>query len=186
MKDILQSTTYALMLLLFCCCMGGTQEQEASTEEEEVPLFQENMANKVAEMNTSLCANIPAELIMSYHPYGKQIETEKMKGSGLDRGCLIKVRYGKKEHNFVQGQVQAWAVKTSNPFFQYKPERNPSAYQKVDGLGEKAVYLAYQRQLLVLKERVMYSMVPPSTGKLSDNGKEIKDLAIAMAKHYKL
>jgi len=46
--------------------------------------------------------------------------------------------------------------------------------------------LAYQRQLLVLKERVMYSMVPPSTGKLSDNGKEIKDLAIAMAKHYKL
>lgn len=184
MKDIIQSTSYALMLLLLCCCMGGPQEKEdARGEEEQVAQAESVSAEKITEINTSLCTNIPKELIMSYHPHGQQVETEKMKGS---TGCVIKVRYGKKEYNVIQGQVEAWKVNTSNPFFQYNPEKNPTMYHKVEGVGEEAVYLAYQRQLLVLQEGVMYSMAPPSNGRQSDNGKEFKDLAIAMARHYKL
>ena len=175
-----------MMLLLLCCCISGPQEKETSAQKEEAPLIQNNLQEKVNAVNQRFCGNIPTELILGYHPDGKRIEVEKVERSGSLTQCTIKLFHGDREYDFWEGHLSAWKANTDKPFWQYNPERNPAMYHKVTEFGDQAVYLAGPRQLMIFEDGIVYSVVPPSSGSISSSGKEIKELALEMARHYKL
>ncbi|MFD2588894.1 hypothetical protein ACFSQJ_18355 [Croceitalea marina] len=179
----------ALLAIIMISCTGNkkdTQNKTSTKVETEISTsFKTDLdAEKITK---KLCQEFPESLIMQHNPSFLRIENEPIELiPGQLSYCKIKLFYGKKEYEFYEGQVGATAPKTKDPLWQYNPERSPSIYFKVDGFGEKAVFIGTTNQLLILKEGILYNIAPPSRGKTTDTGKENKEIAIEMAKHYKI
>ena len=186
MKTIFFKTCTLLLTLSLMSCLG-TPEQSKSEEDTEVTATNnEAFATKAADIAETLCNDFPEALILKYNPDGLRIESERVeyKPGVLDH-CKIKLFYGKKDYEFYEGQVGAWAPKTENPLWQYDPKRNANMYHEVDGFGEQAVFLTAVNQLLILKDGIIYNINPPNPrGTTTNSGKEVKEIAIEMAKHY--
>lgn len=134
-----------------------------------------------------LCTNFPKDLVLGYNPGTSHIEIETIdNGSGGILHCNVKLFYGDKEYEYWKGQVAASINKMADPFWQYSPERNASLYHKIDKYGDKAVYITNMYQLQILKEGVLYYIVPPYHGNTTHSGKENKAIALEIAEHYKL
>lgn len=148
--------------------------------------------NKDARNNTdkivkNLCSNFPKKLVMKHNPDAKKLEIENIElVPGKTNHCKLKLYYGEKEYEFWEGQVSAVINQMQDPFWQYNPKRNASLYHKVEGLGDKAVFIANMCQLLILKKGILYSITPPNRGSKTSTGKSNKEIAIEVAKYYKL
>jgi len=187
MRFIKQILPLLILALIVVSCNGKNQNSLSGNsigEKTESP----NTENiDITSIQEQLCEMFPKELILKYNTDGTKIDIESISnGSGGVLHCKVKLFYGEKEYEYWEGQVAAWVNKTEDPFWQYNPERSPTLYQKVDDLGEKAVYIANLYQLQILKGGVVYSIVPPNRGRTTNAGKENKEIAIEMASHYKL
>lgn len=189
----LQFNQYLLILLAlvqFSCGGGENSSMNQNANDSTVQATQTEGAAKEKEgskRTKQLCDNFPKDLILNYHPDGKRIEIEPVELiPGQLSSCKVKLFYGDKEYEFWEGVVSVYAPKTENPFWQYNPERSPSLYKKVDEFGDKAVYLENSYQLLILKDGLIYSIVPPNNGSHTSSGKETKEITFELARHYKL
>jgi hypothetical protein len=134
-----------------------------------------------------LCEEFPKELVLKYNPDATHIEIEPVdNGSGGILHCNVKLFYGKRDYDFWVGQVGAWSAKTLNPFWQYNPEKNAALYQEIDEFGEKAIFVTNSYQLLILKDGIVYTITPPNNGNRTSSGKNTKEIALEIAKHFKL
>lgn len=172
--------------LLITSCFG----EKGNNEDKEVNNTTRETAKTSIDIDVikeRLCNDFPKDLVLGYNPDANEIEIETIdNGSGGILHCNIKLFYGKKEYEYWKGQVSAHINQMPDPFWQYNPERNPSLYQKVDGLGEKAVFISNMNQLQILKKGVLYTITPPNHGKTTNSGKENKAIALEIAKHYQL
>ncbi|MDC7996685.1 hypothetical protein [Gilvibacter sediminis] len=187
MKPIFLKACTLFMTLSLLSCLGGAEQSKSEEESTNATASNnEALASKAADLAETLCEEFPEALILKYNPDGLCIESERVeyKPGVLDH-CKIKLFYGKKDYEFYEGQVGAWAPKTENPLWQYDPKRNANMYHAVDGLGEKAVFLTAVNQLLILKDGIIYNINPPNRrGTTTNSGKAVKEIAIEMAEHY--
>ncbi|AGC76681.1 hypothetical protein LX97_01341 [Nonlabens dokdonensis] len=181
-----------LVILLIGCtsCLGDQKSNAIENSEDEYEQLQKTLALQEAEaekITECLCNDFPTDLIMKYNTDAKRVEIERVELVPEKLAhCKIKLFYGDKEYEYWEGQVSAWVPKTDQPFFQYNPERNASLYHKVDGIGEKAVFISNTYQLLILKDGIMHSIVPPNRGRTTNTGKENKEIALELAAYYQL
>ncbi|MEM1003114.1 MAG: hypothetical protein AAGH46_10745 [Bacteroidota bacterium] len=163
--------------------VAATSDQGSSVEDTAT-----NLKKRAQEVKQELCSQFPQDLVLGYNPSAKKLEIEPIDdGNGGILDCKLKLFFGDKEHEFFEGLISASVSHNpERPFWQYDPSRNPNLYQTVDGVGEKAVYITNIRQLLVLKEGLIYYVAPPSNSYVADSGKETKQLAIEIAKHFNL
>ena len=177
---------------VFAACMGNKDNNaDANTNtNEQQATADTNNSDKEAEaqiISQRLCTDFPREMIMKYNPDGVDIKIAPV--SNVNGGilhCDVKLFYGKKEYEFWKGQVAAWTAKQKDPFWQYNPERNPALYHKIEGFGEQAVFITNTNQLLILKDGIVYDIVPPNSGRTTNTGKENKEIALEIARHYKI
>jgi hypothetical protein len=188
---VVNSLLGALVICLLSC--GGKTDKSAEVRNsdevgEEVEVVGVAMKKKVQDIKQELCSSFPKDLVMSYNPDAKKLEVESIDdGNGGIMDCKLKLFYGEKDHEYWGGLVSAGVNHNAeNPFWQYDPKRNPNLYQKVEGVGEQAVYVSNIRQLFVLKAGVIYYIAPPSYGNTTNSGKENKEIAVEIAKFYKL
>lgn len=172
-------------LLLLTSCAGEKDNRHTITDDEE----SESVSAKIniEDIKQKLCSEFPKELVLKYNPDATHIEIEpRDNGSGGILHCDVKLFYGTKEYEYWKGQVYAHVNQMADPFWQYNPERNTTLYHKVEGLGDKAVFISNMYQLQILKDGVMYSITPPYHGVKTNSGKENKAIAIEIAEHYNL
>jgi hypothetical protein len=188
MKTIYKITSLLLFTLYLSACGGSNSVQDEHNKGEDVNnTSTTNASIEIDPIKEELCNNFPKDLLMQYYLDGKKLEIEPIdNGSGGILHCNLKLFYGEKEHEYLQGQIAASINKMADPFRQYNPERNPAIYHDVPNLGEKAVYIANMYQLQILKNGVLYAITPPANGNTTTSGKEIKEIAIEIAQHFKL
>jgi hypothetical protein len=173
------------MLFVSCKSENSNTEQNDLNSNEPVEVLKNKI--DIESIKEKLCSDFPKELILKYNPDAKSLEIESIdNGSGGILHCNLKLFYGNKEHEFWKGQVSANINQMEDPFWQYNPNRNPSLYHLIDGLGQKAVYISNIKQLQILKDGVLYSITPPNSGNITSSGKEMKEIALEIAKHYSL
>lgn len=173
-----------LVLMLLSCSNGRKKHQTNNNSNTKVSSKSEVSTTK--KIDIKLCEDFPKEIIMKYNTDATRLEVIPAKNStGTSYSCDLKLFFGEKEGDFWKGSIGAYISKTKNPFWQYDPKRNPSIYQKVD-LGDKAVLIGNSNELLILKDGIVYFIVPPSSGATTNSGKLNKEIAIEIAKHYKL
>ena len=189
MKIIKNIQLLLLTVLLITSC-GEKKETNNDTKLGDEPALASQSKTKaidIASIKENLCNDFPEDLILKYNPDGKKIEIEPIDdGSGGILGCKIKLFYGEKDYEFWEGLVAANINNMEDPFWQYNPERNPTLYQEVEGLGDRAVFIGNMFQLHILKEGVMYNIVPPNRGRTTNTGKETKAIAVEIAQYYKI
>jgi len=186
MKRILLLISVAYM---FTACMDtkNSTTEEVSKDEESTITETPEKTIDISSIKAQLCQTFPKDLIMSYNPDATHIEIESVdNGSGGVMHCKVKLFYGEKAYEFWEGQVTAWINQVEDPFFQYNPKRNATLYHDVEGIGDRAVYISNMFQLQILKDGVVYSITPPNRGRTTSTGKETKEIAIEIAKHYKI
>lgn len=178
------------MTFVFAACMGNKGNNADADTTAQQTTEDANNSNKEAEaqiISQRLCNEFPKELVLKYNPDATHIDIERVdNGSGGILHCNVKLFYGKKEYEFWKGQVSASINQMKDPFWQYNPDKNPTLYHKIEGLGEKSVYISNMYQLLILKEGVLYSITPPNSGSRTSSGKETKEIALEIAKQYNL
>jgi len=178
------------MTFVFAACMGNKGNNTDADTAAQQTTEDADISDKDTEaqiISQRLCNEFPKELVLKYNPDGLAIKIEPVdNGNGGILHCNVKLFYGKKEYEFWKGQVAAWTAKQKDPFWQYNPERNPALYRKVEGFGEQAVFIANTNQLLILKDGIVYDIVPPNRGRTTNTGKENKEIAIEIARHYNL
>ncbi len=183
---------YMLLLfsLLVLSCLEGKKNSNEGLEKEQVATNTKEGESRnvdIKNIKEKMCAEFPKELVLNYNPDATHIDIESIdNGSGGILHCNVKLFYGEKEYEYWKGQVSASINQMKDPFWQYNPERNPTLYHKIDGLGERSVYISNMYQLLILKDGVLYSIVPPNRGRTTNTGKENKEIAIEIANHYNL
>lgn len=183
---------YKLLILLFPLLLTSCNGNKEISTEGNLPDLQttsqpESRNIDIALIREKLCQDFPKDLVLKYNTDGTKIEIEPIDdGSGGILNCKVKLFYGEKDYEFWEGQVSAWVNKVENPFWQYNLERNATLYHKIEGFGEKAVYISNMSQLQILKDDIMYSIVPPNRGRTTNTGKENKDIAIEIAEHYNI
>ncbi|WP_179021158.1 hypothetical protein [Winogradskyella forsetii] len=182
--------TLILLAVISISCLGDKNKSninELVNEKATTNTVIKTSKIDIDKIKEKLCYEFPNELILGYNPDANYIEIEPVdNGSGGILHCNVKLFYGEKDYEYWHGQVFANINEMKDPFWQYNPERNATLYQKVDGLGEKAVYISNMYQLLILKEGVIYSIVPPNRGSNTNSGKQTKAIALEIAKHYGL
>ncbi len=182
--------TIILSALVLASCLGDTKNSNAvAVENEEV--IETSVASKskvdIDKIKEKLCAEFPQKLILKYNPDATHIEIEPVdNGSGGILHCNVKLFYGKKDYEYWLGQVAANINIQKDPFWQYNPERNATLYHKVEGLGDKAVFISNMFQLQILKDDVLYWITPPNRGNKTNTGKDTKEIALEIAQHYNL
>ncbi len=175
------------MSLMLASCAGEKDSSKNDTQTNSDVLEASESKIDIEKIKQRLCNEFPKELVLSYNPGGTHIDIETVdNGSGGILHCNAKLFYGKKEHEYWKGQVSAHINQMLDPFWQYSPERNATLYHKVEGLGDKAVYISNMYQLQILKEGVLYTITPPYHGNTTTSGKENKAIALEIAKHYNL
>jgi len=186
MKRIIILLGVALMLIACMDTKNNTIETVSKNVETTLTETPQNTID-IASINAKLCQTFPKDLILSYNPDGTHIEIESVdNGSGGVMHCKVKLFYGEKSYEFWKGQVAAWVNQLEDPFFQYNPKRNAALYHDVEGLGDRAVYISNMFQLQILKDGIVYSITPPNRGRTTSTGKETKEIAIEIAKHFKI
>lgn len=181
-----QIKTIVFCLLIFTSCAGDKKSKVTSIDDKANTITTTKSIN-IEDIKQKICSEFPKELVLQYNPDASYIEIEPIdNGSGGILHCDVKLFYGKKDYEFWKGQVFAHVNQMEDPFWQYNPERNATLYQKVEGLGDKAVYISNMYQLQILKEGVMYSIITPNHGNKTNSGIENKAIAIEIAKHYNL
>jgi hypothetical protein len=187
---------YLLITAFILVSCGGEPKSNSSNDNsdssiddsyERAVVKQEEKRVEAEKVTKMLCDNVPKELILKYNPDGEKIEIEpaELIPGKLDH-CKIKMFFGDKPHEFSEGRVSAWAPNMPKPLAQYDPNRNKALYQKVEGFGEKAVFISNTNQLLIIKDGLVYSLVPPNAGRITSTGMENKAIVLEMARHYKL
>lgn len=175
--------------MIVSCLEGKSNSREVPEKEADVINSEagKNENIDIQSIKEKLCEAFPKELVLAYNPDATHIDIETLdNGAGGILHCNVKLFYGKKEYEFWKGQVTAWVAKQKNPFWQYNPERNPALYHKVEDFGEQAVFITNTYQLLILKEGIVYEIVPPNRGRTTSTGKENKEIALEIATHYKI
>lgn len=193
---ILKSKIYLFVTILIIASCGGEPKNNSSNNNsdpsiddsfEKAVAKQEKKRDEARKITKDLCDNFPKELILKYNTDGEKIEIEPVELSpGKLDHCKIKLFYGDEDYNYREGKVSAWAPNMPNPLGQYDPDRNSALYQKVEGIGEKAVFISNTNQLLIIKEGLVYDLVPPNNGKITSTGKENKEIVLELAQHYDL
>lgn len=182
--------TSLLLALVVLSCLNGEKSSNKESGNEQTSDNASELQSKsihIEDIKEKMCNEFPKELVLKYNTDATHIDIERIdNGSGGILHCNIKLFYGKKEYEFWKGQVSAWVNQQEDPFWQYNPARNATLYQEVKGIGERAVFISNMYQLLILKEGVMYSIVPPNRGNTTNTGKEMKEIAIEIANHYNL
>lgn len=189
MKIVNNTLSLLLVALIVASCSQKKENSKntSSADEQTTSSQTETKTMDIASIQEKLCQDFPKDLVLKYNPDGKKIVIEPIdNGSGGILRCKVKLFYGEKNHEFWEGQVTAYINNMKDPFWQYNPERNSALYNKVDNLGEKAVYITNMHQLQILKEGIMYCIVPPNRGRTTNTGKENKEIAIEIAQHFKL
>lgn len=174
------------LAFIMTSCIG---KQDNSTSKEDKATSEEIVKTDIdiQAIKERLCTDFPKDLVLGYNPGTSHIEIETIdNGSGGILHCNVKLFYGDKEYEYWEGQVAAGINKMADPFWQYSPERNASLYHKIEGHGDKAVYITNMYQLQILKEGVLYYIVPPYHGNTTHSGKENKAIALEIAEHYNL
>jgi len=187
--NYLKSTFLLFSLMVLSCFDGKKNPNDALEKEQEFNNSTELKTKNIDVQNIKekMCNEFPKELVLKYNPDATHIDIETISnGSGGILHCNVKLFYGEKEYEYWKGQISASINQMKDPFWQYNPERNAVLYHKVDGLGEKSVFISNMYQLLILKEGVMYTIVPPNRGRTTNTGKENKEIAIEIANHYDL
>lgn len=190
MKTVIKNLLALMLIALTMSCLEDkktTHTEDSSVEKtSETETTKANTIN-IDKMKEKLCAEFPKELVLKYNPDATHIEIESIdNGAGGILHCNVKLFYGKKDYEYWKGQVAASINQMKDPFWQYNLERNATLYQKVDGFGEKAVFISNMVQLLILKKDVLYTIVPPNRGRVTSSGKENKEIAIEIAKHFNI
>jgi len=192
----LKSKIYVIITAFIIASCGGEPKNNPSHDNsnssiddsyERAVAKQEEKRAEAENVTKMLCDNVPKELILKHNPDADRIKiesTELVPGK-LDH-CKIKLYYGDKDHDFSEGRVSAWAPNMPKPLAQYDPNRNKALYQKVEGFGEKAVFISNTNQLLIIKDGLVYSLVPPNAGRITSTGMENKAIVLEMARHYNL
>jgi hypothetical protein len=188
---VVKSLLGALVICLLSC--GGKTDRAAEVRnldevEEAITESGVDLQEKVQDIKEELCSSFPKDLVLSYNSDAKKLEIKSIDdGNGGILDCKLKLFYGDKDYEFWEGLISAGVNHNpENPFWQYNPERNPNLYQKVEGVGEQAVYVTNMRQLFVLKAGVIYYIAPPSHGNTTNSGKENKEIAIEIAEFFDL
>lgn len=182
-----------LIILAFILASCGGEPKTDSTNDNSDNSYEkavENQEKKRAEaekITQVLCNNFPKELILKHNPDGERIDIEPVEliPGKLDH-CKIKLYYGDRDYDFWEGRVSAWAPNMPNPLGQYDPNRNSALYQRVEDFGEKAVFISNTNQFLIIKDGLVYDLVPPNAGSITSTGKENKEIVLEMARHYSL
>jgi hypothetical protein len=190
----LKSKFYLIITALILASCGGEPKNNSSNEnsdgsaEDSFEQAEAKRAEKQEEaekITKDLCDNFPKEMILKYNPDGEKIEVEpvELTPGKLDH-CKIKLYYGDKDYNYWEGRVSAYAPNMPKPLAQYKPFGGQ--YLKIDEFGDQAVYLSATYQLLIMKDGLVYNLVPPNAGSRTSTGKETKEITMELARHYKL
>lgn len=195
MKKRLQMLAFLILVSSVSSCIGNAKKiadtEEEKTEEksyEELVKEQALRDQKASDITADLCGSFPKELVMQYNPDALRLEIESVERiPGKESPCKLKLFYGDKDHEFWEGQIGAWAPKTEDPLWQYDSKRSPSIYHEVTEFGEQGVFITNTNQLLVIKNGMMYSIVPPGPmGAYTNTRKPKKEIALEIARHYKL
>ena len=168
-----------LAIIVQLGCMGENKAKQDTDFERAVSALEERK-NKAAELEEKLCSEFPKNLVMEQHPHSKRIV---VKPSELS--CEIKLFYGDKEHEFWKGQVAVYPNQQEDPFWQYHPKEGGMNHP-VKEFGDRAVYVGLTYQLLILKDGLIYDIVPPNNGSMTSTGKATKEIVFDIARHYKL
>ncbi|WP_405607697.1 hypothetical protein [Polaribacter sp. Asnod1-A03] len=185
--NFLKYTILLCALLLMSCKENKTDSNNIVNGESNMNSDISNPKINIEDIKSKMCNEFPKELVLKYNTDATHITIEPISnGSGGILHCKVKLFYGKKDYEFWEGQVTAWVNQQKDPFWQYNPKRNAAIYHKVEGIGDKAVYIANTYQLLILKKGVMYSIAAPSRGRSTNTGKENKEIVIEIAKHYQI
>jgi len=184
---------YLIITALILASCGGdpknsSQENSSPSNDysyEEAVERQEKKRAEAEKITKDLCDNFPKEMILEYNPDGERIEVEpvELTPGKLDH-CKIKLYYGDKDYNYWEGRVSAYAPNMPKPLAQYKPFGGQ--YLKIEEFGDKAVYLSATYQLLIMKDGLVYNLVPPNAGSRTSTGKKTKEITMELARHYKL
>jgi hypothetical protein len=175
------------MVLSSSCIEEKKNSKEELATEAVASNSQETKNSAIESIKQKICNEFPKALVLKYNPDATHIEIEPVDdGSGGILHCDVKMFYGKKEYEYWKGQVYANINKMKDPFWQYNPDKNAALYHKVDGFGEKAVFISNMYQLQILKDGVLYSIVPPNNGSRTSSNKPTKEIALEIAKHYNL
>lgn len=191
---ILKSKIYLLIIALIIASCGGEPKNNSSNDNsdpsiddsfEKAVAKQEKKREEARKMAKMLCDEFPKELILQHNPDADRIEIEPVElVSGKLDHCKIKLYYGDRDYDFWEGKVSAWAPNMPNPLGQYKPYGG--LYHKVDEFGDKGVFISNTNQLLIMKDGLVYDLVPPNNGKITSTGMENKAIVLEMARHYGL
>jgi hypothetical protein len=190
----LKSKFYLIITALILASCGGEPKNNSSNEnsdysaEDSFEQAEAKRAEKQAEaekITKDLCDNFPKEMILKYNPDGERIEVEpvELTPGKLDH-CKIKLFYGDRDYDFWEGRVSAYAPNMPKPLAQYKPFGGQ--YLKIDEFGDQAVYLSATYQLLIMKDGLVYNLVPPNDGSRTSTGKKTQEITMELARHYGL
>lgn len=190
MITLIKTIGVLIILMPITACLGDQKTNDSQNTKDDgvkdVEIVKTSSVD-IEKIKNMLCDEFPKDLVLKYNPDATHIDIESIdNGSGGILHCNIKLFYGEKEYEFWKGQVSANINQQQDPFWQYNPERNATLYQKVDALGERAVYISNMYQLQILKNGVLYMITPPNNGNRTSSGKENKEIAIEIANHYNL
>lgn len=172
-------------LLSLSCQNSKSEHRNNDTKNENTTELAQNSSSKKGDAKaicSQFCEDFPDQLVLQYHPSAKKIAKEKTSYGS----CILKLFYGDKDYEFWSGELSVWANQQKDPFWQYNPERNATLFQEVKGIGDRAIFISNMNQLLILKDGLMYGIVPPNNGRATETGKENKAIAIELAQHFEL